>query len=143
MTQVRERIHRLVDQLVDAELPAIESLLVERRAATDPVLQALANAPDDDEPLTDEEIAALDEAYADIAAGRVVSHAEARRRLSGPQRADESSIADFRPHCRARVRDGGSVRAGNRRPRTQSRGRQRGWRSPRGSHHESANGGEP
>jgi hypothetical protein len=74
MTPVRERIHRLVDQLPEIELPAVESLLSERRAAADPFLQALANAPEDDEPLSDEDIAALDEAYADIAAGRVVPH---------------------------------------------------------------------
>jgi predicted transcriptional regulator len=83
MTPVRDRIHRLVDQLPEAELPEVESLLTERRDHADPFLSALANAPEDDEPLTDEDIAALDEAYADVAAGRVVSHEEARRRLLG------------------------------------------------------------
>jgi predicted transcriptional regulator len=83
MAPVRERIHRLVDQLPEAELSAAESLLVERRAATDPFFQALANAPEDDEPLTDEDAAALDEANADIAAGRVVPHEEVFRRLRG------------------------------------------------------------
>jgi hypothetical protein len=83
MTPVRDRIHRLVDQLPEAELPEIESLLVERRANADPVLRALANAPGDDEALTAEEAPSLEEAYADIAAGRVVSHEEARRRPLG------------------------------------------------------------
>jgi hypothetical protein len=81
MTPVRERIHRLVDQLPEAELPAVESLLVERRAATDPFLQALANAPEDDEPLTDEDDAAIQEGLDAIARGDVISDAELRRRL--------------------------------------------------------------
>jgi hypothetical protein len=76
MVAVRERIHRLVDQLAEAELLAIESLLVERRAASDPVLRALSNAPAEPEPLTEEDAVAIQEGFDAIARGDVVSDAE-------------------------------------------------------------------
>lgn len=43
---------------------------------TDPLLLALANAPEDDEPWTDEDEAAVAESRADFAAGRTLSHEE-------------------------------------------------------------------
>jgi hypothetical protein len=78
---VRDRIHRLVDQLPEADLPVVELILVGRRATEDPVLRALANAPADDEPLTDEEAAAIQEGLDAIARGDVVSDAELDRLL--------------------------------------------------------------
>jgi len=47
----------------------------------DPVLQALENAPFDDEPLTDEDINALEEAHQSVEEGRILSDEEFRRRL--------------------------------------------------------------
>ena len=76
MVAVRERIHQLVDELPEVELNVVELLLAGRRATTDPVLQALANAPADDEPLTDDEAAAVKEGFDDIARGDVVSDTE-------------------------------------------------------------------
>ena len=78
--QTRDRLHRLIDELPEAELSVVERFLAERGAA--PSL-TLAEAPEDDEPLTPEDEAAIEEAYADIAAGRVLSHEEARQRLLG------------------------------------------------------------
>lgn len=49
----------------------------------DPVLKVLQDAPPDDEPLTEEDVAALEEAYEDLAQGRIFSHEEVRRRLLG------------------------------------------------------------
>jgi predicted transcriptional regulator len=45
------------------------------------MLQALRDSPEDDEPLTEEDLAALREAEDDIAAGRVVAHEDLRRRV--------------------------------------------------------------
>jgi hypothetical protein len=81
--QTRERIHDLVDELAEETLPAVERFLERMRDGGDPVLLALATAPEDDEPLTPEDEAAIEEGLADIAAGRVVSHEEVRRRLFG------------------------------------------------------------
>ena len=65
----RDRLRALVEGRPDSE--------------DDPVLKALRDAPSDDEPLTEEDLAALEEAYEDLAHGRVVAHEEARRRLLG------------------------------------------------------------
>lgn len=47
----------------------------------DPVLKSLLDAPVDDEPLTESDIAALQEAREDIAAGRIISAKELYREL--------------------------------------------------------------
>ncbi len=78
--ETREHLHTLVDTLPDAELHValrfLEFLGNER-------LWSLADAPFDDEPLSANEEHALAEAEEDLVHGRVVSHAEARRRLLG------------------------------------------------------------
>jgi hypothetical protein len=52
-----------------------------KRLHDDPLFRKLASAPVDDEPLSSEDEAALEEAYADFEAGRVVSHEELKRSL--------------------------------------------------------------
>ena len=80
----KERLHRLVESLPVREVHAAERFLeFLNGAATDPVLRALVDAPVDDEPEDDDERAAAEQARADVAAGRLVSHEEARRRLLG------------------------------------------------------------
>ena len=60
----REKLKSLVDDLSDY---------------VDPVASALADVPVDDEPVTDDDLSAIDESDADIAAGRVVSMQQLRR----------------------------------------------------------------
>lgn len=48
----RDEAHRLIDQVPDRAMPAIEQLL---RSVMDPVELAIFLAPDDDEPETQEE----------------------------------------------------------------------------------------
>ena len=55
----RSSIHALVDQLDPEQLTAAETVL---RTLVDPVARALASAPPDDEPYTDEDRAAVAEA---------------------------------------------------------------------------------
>ena len=74
----REKLHRLVDELADAELAPTLRLVETQRH--DPMLQALADAPEDDEPWTDEDEAATAEGRADIAAGRTISLEEILRK---------------------------------------------------------------
>jgi hypothetical protein len=62
-------VHRLVERVRDSDF--------------DPVLLAMLTAPLDDEPETDEERAAVAEAREDVAAGRLISHEEVRRRVLG------------------------------------------------------------
>jgi predicted transcriptional regulator len=49
------------------------------------LVDALREAPLDDEPLTDEDLIAIEEAREDIAKGRLISHEEIRRRFLGNQ----------------------------------------------------------
>lgn len=80
----RERLHELVEDLPESEVyAALRFVEYLRRSDDDPVLKALRDALPDDEPLTEEDLAALQEAYEDLRQGRVVSHEEARRRLLG------------------------------------------------------------
>ncbi len=68
----KDKLHRLVDALPEPVLDEAERLLQElQRRAADPLLRALAAAPEDDEPDTEEERAAIAEARAAIARGEV------------------------------------------------------------------------
>lgn len=49
------------------------------------LVDALRDAPMDDEPLTEEDLAALEEAWEDVAQGRLISHGEIRRRFLSDQ----------------------------------------------------------
>jgi predicted transcriptional regulator len=62
----KEALRRLIDEMPDEEA---ERLL---HTLGDPIARALAPAPVDDEPLTPEDVAAIEEGIADIEAGRVV-----------------------------------------------------------------------
>ena len=80
----KQTLHSLVDELPDSELgAAAQNLSYLRLLGEDPVLKAMLTAPLDDEPLTEEDRVALTQARGDLAAGRTVSHDEARQRLLG------------------------------------------------------------
>jgi hypothetical protein len=64
---VRERLHRVVDELSDEEAEAMLRRVEALR--NDPFLRFLDQAPVDDEPVTTEEEAAMAEVEADRAAG--------------------------------------------------------------------------
>lgn len=79
-----ERLHHLVDVLPERELETaarVLEVLAERPDTVDPVALALALAPEDDEPVTDEDRAAIAEARRDRAAGRGIPMDEVKRRL--------------------------------------------------------------
>ena len=77
----RAAIHRLVDELPDGELRAAKRYMEYLRNMKDPLVRKLSEAPYDDEPETEEERAAVAEAYEDIAAGRVYTAEEVKREL--------------------------------------------------------------
>ena len=80
----REKLHKLIDELPESELTMTECLLKDLVNGTrDPLLWKLMSAPWDDEPETEEERAAVQEAREQIAAGQVLSHEEVCRRLLG------------------------------------------------------------
>jgi hypothetical protein len=76
----RDSLHRLIDELPESELAAAGRFLHYLRATTDPVLRALLEAPLDDEPETEEERQAVQEARAELARGEVRTLLEEVRR---------------------------------------------------------------
>ncbi len=75
----KEALHELIESLPEAVLPEAARRLEELR--DDPVLLALLTAPEDDEPETDEERAAVEEARQARAEGRVIADADLDREL--------------------------------------------------------------
>ncbi len=78
----REAIHHLVDELPKDELADARLYLEYLRSGRDPLLKKLLDAPEDDEPETEEERAAVAEAWKDVRAGRTISHEELKREFA-------------------------------------------------------------
>ncbi len=79
--ELRRRLHQIVGELPDQELQAAHRYLEYLRQMADPLLRALLEAAEDDEPETHGEAEAAQEAREDVRHGRVVPHDEARRRI--------------------------------------------------------------
>jgi hypothetical protein len=77
----RDTLHRLVDELPESELAAAERFLHYLCATADPVLRALLDAPLDDEPETENERQAAQEAREELARGEVQTLEEVRCEL--------------------------------------------------------------
>jgi hypothetical protein len=76
----KKHLHRLVEGLPESELEAAERYLSYLRlTGSSPLLRALIEAPDDDEPVRPEEVAAIEEALAESARGEVVADSELQR----------------------------------------------------------------
>ena len=78
----KESLHALIDTLPESALPEAERYLRRlQSAAADSFLTFLMNAPEDDEPLTPEDIAAIEEGKSEIARGEAIPWDEAWERL--------------------------------------------------------------
>jgi hypothetical protein len=69
----KQQAHELIERLAPEQIAALVGLL---QALLDPVALAIANAPYDDEPVTEEEEREIAQARAAIARGECVSHEE-------------------------------------------------------------------
>jgi hypothetical protein len=76
----RSDLHSILDAIPEDRLSDARSAL---EALADPVLLVFLTAPEDDEPLTLEDVAAIEEGKADIARGDVIPYADVERRLLG------------------------------------------------------------
>ncbi len=75
-------LHRLVDELPESEITHAQRYLEYLKDRSyDPVIELHRNAPIDDEPLTPEEEAAIDEGLADYERGDLISFEEIKREL--------------------------------------------------------------
>lgn len=77
----KEELYRLVDELPENELHAAKRFLEYLRNMGDPMLQALMEAPYDDEPTTPEEDEGAREAWQEYLRGEAISAEEAKREL--------------------------------------------------------------
>jgi hypothetical protein len=80
MNDTRQHAHQLIDRLPEMQLTGLVQFL---ETIVDPVATALQNAPIDDEPETESEKLAVDEAreWLKNNGGKGIPHAEAMRRL--------------------------------------------------------------
>jgi hypothetical protein len=74
-------LHRIIEELPESELVAAERFLAYLRDMADPVRRALLTAPWDDEPETEDERQAVQEAHNELARGEVYPLDEVRREL--------------------------------------------------------------
>ncbi len=81
-TAEKQHAHELIERLPQSQLSALVSFL-ETVLAPDPVAEALRNAPVDDEPESEEEKKAVQEAreWLQRNGGKGIPHEEAMRRL--------------------------------------------------------------
>ena len=80
MAITRERLRALVDTVPDDRLDDAATAL---HALADPILLAFLNAPDDDEPTTDEDLVAIAEGNAAYERGEAVPLATVMAELDG------------------------------------------------------------
>ncbi len=79
VVMIKERLHKIVDELSEREADDALRYIAEQR--TDPMIAAFRDAPEDDEPVTAVDEAALAEVEADRAAGAPrISFAEIKRK---------------------------------------------------------------
>jgi hypothetical protein len=80
MSGARQLAHQLIDRLPETQISGLVQFL---ETIVDPVTTALRNAPLDDEPETDDEKSAVDDARAWLQknGGKGIPHHEAMRRL--------------------------------------------------------------
>jgi predicted transcriptional regulator len=79
--KAKERLYRLVDRIPEDEVHTAERFLEYLANSDDPLVRALMNAPEDDEPLSDADREALEEGRRALEAGEVVSHEELRKAI--------------------------------------------------------------
>ncbi len=78
---MRQELREIVDELPDEELLGVWSYLRYLMATKDPVVKSLLEAPLDDEPLTPEDEAAIEEGRRAAAEGNLISNEEMKRQL--------------------------------------------------------------
>ena len=79
---IKDNLHQLVDALPDRELhAALRYMEYLRDVGSDEFVRALMEAPEDDEPMTDEEAQGADEAWQEYLRGEARPWEEVRKEL--------------------------------------------------------------
>ena len=79
---IKDELHRLVDELPQKELHGAKRFLEYLRNMGDPVLRALMEAPEDDEPTTPEEDEGAEEAWREYLRGEARPWEDVREELA-------------------------------------------------------------
>lgn len=88
----RDELHELVDRLPENEVDTARTVLrYLNERASDPVLKALMGGTEDDEPETEEERAAVQEAREAVARGEVLTWEDAMAKLEDRERREKAS----------------------------------------------------
>ncbi len=82
MAMTKDDLHQLIEDLPDAEVHAAARYIQFLRSNRDPFIQALLEAPLDDEPETEEELNAADEAWQEYLDGKARPWAQVREELT-------------------------------------------------------------
>ena len=82
MTMTKDDLHHLIDDLPDSEVHAAARYIQYLRTSCDPFVQALLDAPLDDEPETQEELEAADKAWQEYLEGKARPLAQVREELT-------------------------------------------------------------
>ena len=77
----RDRLHRLVDHLPEAEVHAAARYLEYLSKCGDPLVRVAMTAPEEDEELSERGHRLLDDGREDLAAGRTYTLGEVKREL--------------------------------------------------------------
>lgn len=75
----RQRAHQLIDRLNPAQFTAVARFLEVLASDVEPLARSLAQAPVEEEEITEETASALARAHASLARGEGISHAEIAR----------------------------------------------------------------
>ena len=81
MVTTKDSLKDLIDQLPERELHAVRRFVEFLRDSSDPMLDMLLEAPEENDQLNEETLAALDEADRDIRSGALVPHEDLKREL--------------------------------------------------------------
>jgi hypothetical protein len=78
--EARTKLHDLIESLPSDDVPTALRVLEALNSTSDPIPFALRDIPFDDEPETEEERAAVAQAYRDLEEGRGIPHDEVMRK---------------------------------------------------------------
>ena len=81
MAMTKDDLHHLIDDLPDTEVHAAARYIQFLQNSRDPLMQALLDAPLDDEPETDEELKGANEAWQEYLDGEARPWSEVRGEL--------------------------------------------------------------
>ncbi len=78
---VKERLRDLIEEMPEHRALQVERYIEALEEVDDPLMAALEAAPEDDEPLDEEDLAAIAAAEAELARGEALSWVEVRTRV--------------------------------------------------------------